>query len=696
MYDKKLEYQIIRLLSENTHTSFKIKDIAREIRIKKHKHKDLIDTLFKLTKEKKIFLKNRKYSYHQIENNTKYITGKFDARPLAKNKSFAFVISDELDLFISEEDTLTAYHNDLVEAEVKFSRKNKKYGIITKIIKRNKNNFVGTVQEFQKRFFLIPDNSRIHTNFLINKLSGAEVGKKAILKVTNWGNREMMKLPVGDIIEVLGEAGEPEVEIISVIKHYELPLFFPEKVLFELQEIPDFITEIEKKKRKDFSDLLTFTIDPISAKDFDDAISLKKTEKGWKLYVHIADVAHYVQPQTELFKEAKNRGNSYYFPKKVIPMLPEKISNKICSLRPFEEKLTISVITEFDKNYEIIGQNVVESVIKSNARLSYEEVDALFENRENNIDPEVARILFEMKKLSSSLSAKRKKQGYLSFDLPETEFIFDDEGHIIDLKRSQETESHTLIENFMLIANEFVAKILSSKNTIYRVHEKPDEEDIEQIKEIAEKYDLCFERKKNLNKTLQILLDSMPDEIHHRVFDRIILRKMKKAKYDIKNIGHFGLALSNYTHFTSPIRRLSDLVIHHQIKGKLHSSAALFSKKELFDLAKTASEKEIIADEAEREVEFKNKKIFMKMRLGEVFKGIIVGIKSFSMLIELNEFPVIGVIELSSLTDDYYEFYERQNCLIGKKNGKMFKLMDKFEVQVIKVTDDIYFSLFEF
>ncbi|HHE38983.1 MAG TPA: ribonuclease R [Candidatus Cloacimonetes bacterium] len=696
MYDKKLEYQIIRLLSENTHTSFKIKDIAREIRIKKHKHKDLIDTLFKLTKEKKIFLKNRKYSYHQIENNTKYITGKFDARPLAKNKSFAFVISDELDLFISEEDTLTAYHNDLVEAEVKFSRKNKKYGIITKIIKRNKNNFVGTVQEFQKRFFLIPDNSRIHTNFLINKLSGAEVGKKAILKVTNWGNREMMKLPVGDIIEVLGEAGEPEVEIISVIKHYELPLFFPEKVLFELQEIPDFITEIEKKKRKDFSDLLTFTIDPISAKDFDDAISLKKTEKGWKLYVHIADVAHYVQPQTELFKEAKNRGNSYYFPKKVIPMLPEKISNKICSLRPFEEKLTISVITEFDKNYEIIGQNVVESVIKSNARLSYEEVDALFENRENNIDPEVARILFEMKKLSSSLSAKRKKQGYLSFDLPETEFIFDDEGHIIDLKRSQETESHTLIENFMLIANEFVAKILSSKNTIYRVHEKPDEEDIEQIKEIAEKYDLCFERKKNLNKTLQILLDSMPDEIHHRVFDRIILRKMKKAKYDIKNIGHFGLALSNYTHFTSPIRRLSDLVIHHQIKGKLHSSAALFSKKELFDLAKTASEKEIIADEAEREVEFKNKKIFMKMRLGEVFKGIIVGIKSFSMLIELNEFPVIGVIELSSLTDDYYEFYERQNCLIGKKKGKMFKLMDKFEVQVIKVTDDIYFSLFEF
>ena len=696
MYDKKLEYQIIRLLSENTHTSFKIKDIAREIRIKKHKHKDLIDTLFKLTKEKKIFLKNRKYSYHQIENNTKYITGKFDARPLAKNKSFAFVISDELDLFISEEDTLTAYHNDLVEAEVKFSRKNKKYGIITKIIKRNKNNFVGTVQEFQKRFFLIPDNSRIHTNFLINKLSGAEVGKKAILKVTNWGNREMMKLPVGDIIEVLGEAGEPEVEIISVIKHYELPLFFPEKVLFELQEIPDFITEIEKKKRKDFSDLLTFTIDPISAKDFDDAISLKKTEKGWKLYVHIADVAHYVQPQTELFKEAKNRGNSYYFPKKVIPMLPEKISNKICSLRPFEEKLTISVITEFDKNYEIIGQNVVESVIKSNARLSYEEVDALFENRENNIDPEVARILFEMKKLSSSLSAKRKKQGYLSFDLPETEFIFDDEGHIIDLKRSQETESHTLIENFMLIANEFVAKILSSKNTIYRVHEKPDEEDIEKIKEIAEKYDLCFERKKNLNKTLQILLDSMPDEIHHRVFDRIILRKMKKAKYDIKNIGHFGLALSNYTHFTSPIRRLSDLVIHHQIKGKLHSSAALFSKNELFDLAKTASEKEIIADEAEREVEFKNKKIFMKMRLGEVFKGIIVGIKSFSMLIELNEFPVIGVIELSSLTDDYYEFYERQNCLIGKKNGKMFKLMDKFEVQVIKVTDDIYFSLFEF
>jgi len=693
MYDKKLEYQIIRLLSENIQTSFKIKDIAKEIRIKKHKHKNLIDTLFKLTKEKKIFLKNRKYSYQQNENHIKYITGIFDARPLAKNKSFAFVISDDFDLFISEEDTLTAYHNDLVEAEVKFSRKNKKYGIITKIIKRKKNNFVGTVQEYKKRFYLIPDNSRIHTNFSINKLSGAEISEKAVLKVTNWGNREMMKLPVGDIIEVLGKAGEPDVEIISVIKHYELPLFFPDSVLEELNGISNEIYDKDRNGRKDFRELVTITIDPVSAKDFDDAISLEKTERGWRLYVHIADVAHYINTQTELFKEAVNRGNSYYFPKKVIPMLPEKISNKICSLRPFEEKLTITVITEFDNYYEIIDQKVVESIIKSNARLSYEEVDALFDDQENNIDQEIAKTLFEMKRLSYSLSASRKKQGYLSFDLPETEFIFDDEGHIIDLKRSQETESHTLIENFMLIANELIAKLLSSKNTIYRVHEKPDEQDSKQIKEISEINGLEFKQTKSLNKTLQLLLDSMPDEIHHRVFDRIILRKMKKAKYDIKNIGHFGLALSNYTHFTSPIRRICDLVVHHQIKNKLHSFAVPFLKKELLNLAKIASKKEIIGDESEREVEFKNKKIFMKKKLGEVFKGIIVGIKSYSMLVELDEIPIIGVLELSSLTDDYYEFYERRNCLIGKKKGKIFKLMDKIEVQVMKVSEDIYFHL---
>ena len=695
MFDKKISYQIIKLLSENIHYTFKIKEIAKKIRIKKHKYKDLIDTLFKLTKEGKIFQKSRKYSYQKKINFQKYVTGKFDARPLAKNKSFAFILTDEDDLFISEEDTLTAYHNDLVEAEVQFSRKKKKYGIVTKIIKRDKDSIVGTIMKYQNRFYLVPDNSPIHTNFLINKIAGAKNGEKALLKITNWGNREMMKLPAGDIIEILGKAGEPEVETLSVIKHFELPLFFRDSVLEELREITDNISEKDKSERKDFRDLITITIDPVSAKDFDDAVSLEKTENGWKLYVHIADVAHYILPRSELFKEAKKRGNSYYFPKKVIPMLPEKISNKICSLRPFEEKLTITVIIEFDQDHEIIEQNVVESMIKSNTRLTYEEVDALFNDEENDIDPAIAEILFRMKRLSSSLSAGKKKKGYLFFDLPETEYIFDEEGYITDLKRSQETESHVLIENFMLLANEFVAKFLSSKNTIYRIHEKPDEQEIGQIKEIAERFDLNFKRKKNLNRSLQMLLDSMPDDTYHRVFDRIILRYLKKAKYEIRNSGHFGLALSNYTHFTSPIRRICDLTVHHQIKSILHSFANPFSKKELIELAKIASEKEIIADEAEREVDLKNKKIFMKKKIGEVFKGIICSIKSAVILVELDALPIIGLIELSSLTDDYYDFYERKNCLIGKRKGKIYKLLDKVIVQVITVTDDIYFRFID-
>ncbi len=692
MFDKNLAYVIEKLLKESTDNRFKLKEIEKILRIRKYKHKDLIDTLFALVREKRIKLKARKYSALDDEK-FETITGSFDARSLAKNKSYAFVITEKFDIYVSSEDILNAYHNDQVEIQIKYSRNRKKYGIITKIISRKSDIFVGVVQKYGNQIYLTPDNSRIHTNFNINDLNDAKPGEKVVLKILNWGNRELQKLPIGDVTEVLGKAGEPEVEILSVIKQYGLPLVFPEQVLAELKDIPEIIPESEIKNRIDLRDLITFTIDPVSAKDFDDAISLEKQKDKVILYVHIADVAHYIQPGSNLFNEVLNRGNSYYFPKKVIPMLPEKISNKICSLRPFETKLTVTVITEFDNSYNIINQEVVESIIESNARFSYEEIDALFDKQEHEIPSDIAEILLEMRKLSSALIQKRINNGYLQLNIPETEYIFDDTGHIIDLQRSKQTESHILIENFMLIANEYIAGQLSDKPTLYRIHEIPDEEKVMNMKDIVEKYELELTTQINFNLSFQKLLEAMPDNSFHRVFDRMILRSMKKAKYSILNQGHFGLAMDTYTHFTSPIRRLCDLIVHHQIKDRINSRSDKFNKPELKTFAEIASERELIADESEREVDIKNKLNFMKKKLGEEYEGIIVALRKNAIIIEIDRYPVTGVVPIQSLKDDYYEYNEQYMRFFGRKKGNIYKLTDKVKVLVSLISDDIYFQL---
>jgi ribonuclease R len=374
-------------------------------------------------------------------------------------------------------------------------------------------------------------------------------------------------------------------------------------------------------------------------------------------------------------------------------MLPEKISNGLCSLRPREDKLTVTVETQFDKNYKIVEQKAYESMINSDIRLNYQEVDELFAGKEHQVPTEVADLLQQMRTLSSALSKQRIEAGYLSFDLPETEYIFDEDGHIIDLKRSSETDSHKMIENFMLIANEHVAKLLSRKDTIYRIHELPDEQRTENIKSILEKYDCKVPYNNNLNVFFQNLLEQLGTEEMHRVFDRMILRSMKRARYSIENLGHFGLAMEFYTHFTSPIRRISDLIVHHQLKDKLNSRSPQFTREELFDYAGSATDTEKIADDSEKEVDFKNKLSFMKKQLGEEFSAVIVSIRKSSIIVELDRFPVTGVIELSSMKDDYYEYLDEYQQLIGKRTKKVFKLTDKLEVLVASVTDDIYLQI---
>lgn len=694
MFDKTLAYHIEKLLSDYEGNYFKTKDIAKIVKIKKHKFKDLSDTLMILVRQKRINRKNKAFGIEKQGADEEVRTGIFDARSLVKNKSFAFVITPQgEDIYVSAEDTLTAYHGDTVEITVNTGRNGKLYGRVIKIVSRSREQFAGTLKKLGNTAYLIADNGKIHTNFMVRDTADAPSGKKVLLKIINWGSKELQKLPVGDVVKVLGDAGNPEVEILAVIYEYGLPLEFPEEVIHEARAIPQSIPSEMLKKRTDLRNLLTFTIDPVSARDYDDAISIRKNGTDVVLYVHIADVAEYVKRSSKLYAEAVKRGNSYYFPRKVIPMLPTRLSNGVCSLRPDEDKLTVTVETHFSPAGSINEQKVYESIICSDARLTYEQVDDLFSGKTNEIADDVGQALGLARELSAVLSEVRYKAGYLRFDLPESEYEFDDDGHLTAIHRSRETDSHRLIENFMLVANEYVCKRLSVSETMYRIHEQPDEQRIETLIEVIGKYNIDVYLQENLNKTLQAVLEELKTEAYHRVFDRHILRSLKRARYSVENKGHFGLAMHTYTHFTSPIRRLCDLIVHHQIKDMLHREPAQFTRKELFDLAGRATEREMVADESEREVEWKSKRAFMRKKLGEEFDGIVVGIKPGKLLVELDPFPVVGVVDLGLIKRDKFDYYEQYGRMVGRKTGMLIGLTDPVKVLVSNVSDDIYFQL---
>ncbi len=705
MDNKIYKYQILEFMNTKPEYGFTYEQLAENVRLPRHQGKILKLTLQDMIKDGSIHLKNREYRLsdgkpveEQSTQKELFVEGRFDATSLAKNLSYAFVITENGDYFVSSEDTLNAFHDDIVRVEIKYGRQNKQYGIIRDVLKRARDQFVGNITEYQGKIIFVNDNRRISTYFEISDQGTARVGDKVIIAITNWGSRASNKVPAGKVIEVLGTAGNPDIEMLGIMKQYDLPLEFPVEVINAANALPVEITAEEIAKRHDFRNLLTFTIDPISAKDYDDAISLEITDQGYKLYVHIADVAHYVKTGSPLFTEVLNRGNSYYFPKKVIPMLPEQVSNKLCSLRPDEEKYTMTVIAEMDKQGRIYKHEICESVIKSDSRLNYEEVDKLFAGQENSIPQPVQDILHEMRILSKVLSEKRRKQGYLFFDLPETEYIYDDEGLIRRLDLSYETESHTLIENFMLIANEYVAWQLSekSKTTMYRVHEFPDSEKIDKLEALSEYYGLTFERQETMNKTLQEFLLSLPSEDYHKVFDKIVLRSMKKAKYSTSHLPHFGLAMETYTHFTSPIRRLCDLVIHHLLKTViLHTERVDFTTKEMETMATIASDKELIADQSERDVERFMITEYMKKNVGEEYTGIVTGLNNTNIFIQLDQLPIHGILPTATLKGDSFDVDDQFLRILGDSTGVFLQLVDRVKVQVSQVTDDVYFALKE-
>ncbi len=740
MYNKKFADKIVRFLNANPAGKYNMQDLAAILHIGKHDYRYLQTTLNSMVKEK-IIKRQRKYfssaedgkqRYRRSESkvltsskpaekskltrterrmtksgDTRIAVGKFDATPLSKNASFAFVITKNEDIFISGEDVGNAYHNDLVEVEILYRKgggEKRAYGIVTDILERHKTTFTGRIEGYKNKFLLICDNPKVHRSFQLDPESGLKSGQKAFVEVYDWGDHKFNISPRARVKEILGMAGEPDVEFMSVIREYDLPLDFPEEVLEAAQEISPEIPEEEYKRRQDFRDLQTFTIDPVSAKDYDDAISLELNENDFNLYVHIADVSHYITKETPIYHEAVNRGNSFYFPRKVIPMLPEALSNGICSLRPYEEKLTMTVKTTFDFDFNIKAQKLYESIIKSDYRFAYEDIDKFFDGDKTAVPDEFYLTLEMMLKLSQKLSEKRRKQGALYFDLPEVEFKFDELGYLGKLTRSKETDSHLLVENFMLIANEFVAQSLESRLKrlkrkqplfpLFRIHEDPEERKVSEILNLLKTYKIPIKRSSNMNLTVQNVLAELPSQDFHRVFDRKILRSMKKAKYSIMHKRHFGLAMETYTHFTSPIRRLCDLVIHQLCKSfLLNSQTTKFTQQELINLAEVASKQEILADEAERSVNRINVLSFLKDKVGEEFTGLVTGMNNSNLFIELDDIPVSGVLPMSYFNDDYYVFYRESATMIGKRKNQKIRLADRLSVRIERVDDDLYLGL---
>lgn len=628
--------------------------------------------------------------------NPNLLEGVFDATPMAKNFSYAFVRTEQGDFFISSEDTLNAYHNDKVLIEPNFRKAGSKSGVIRKVIQRANQQFAGDLADNNGRLYFVCSNTKIHTWFEVSDSSDAHPGEKVILDVTNWGNILSGKYPIGKVVEILGKSGDPQVELLAVIRQYGLSLDFPPDVLREANSLETDITPNQLENRIDLRDLFTFTIDPISAKDFDDAISIKKHEHGWTLWVHIADVASYVKVGSCLFEEAVRRGNSFYFPKKVIPMLPEKISTQLCSLRPDEDKLAMTVVTEYNNTGKAIKQSLMESVIRSDNRLSYEEVDELFTGNETRFSSQLADALESARQLSNLLTKQRLDHGYIYFDLPEIEYEYDNEGFIRRLNLAEETESHKLIENFMLVANEYVAEQLTLKApfTMYRIHENPDPRKLERLAELVSHYGLTLYDYGSPNLSIQALINSMPNSEYRAVFDRIILRSLKKASYSIEHIRHFGLGMDTYTHFTSPIRRICDLVIHHLCKMYLlRSVKTTLTRKQIHQYAQSATEQELQADAAERDIERIYSNAFMKKRIGDRFNGTVVSANANGLIVKLDEIPIIALLKQSEFRKYPWHFHDNEMRYVNARSGDYYQLMDKVKVTVIDVSDDIYLEV---
>lgn len=708
---------ILRYMSVHVGRAYSARDLAKKIQIKKRDFKVFRRVLRNLAKqgilweqEEGIFQlpdtrKARRDKKGQHQKADQRIEKKRVSEELVEGAlkqyrgGFAFLIPKDRereDIFIPPDALGGAIDGDRVEVRIIRPQGQKKAeGQVTKILDRKIQTIVGVFQTGKAYGRVIPWDKKIQIQPTIStkNFGGATDGMMVEAELIPETNP-----PEAKIISLLGFQGEPDLDTKIIISRYHLPKEFPKEVMEEAENVA-VIKEEDYKGRKDFRDWWTVTIDGQKARDFDDAISITAFKNGgFLLGVHIADVAHYVKEDSVLDIEARDRGNSVYFPDLVIPMLPEKLSNEICSLNPQVDRLTMSVVARIDKDGKVLDYHIYPSVIRSNERMTYTAVKQIVEDR----DPELLRryeplvdMFFTMKKLALLLMRHRRDRGSIDFDLPEPEVILDlTTGRMTGVVRSERNVAHRLIEEFMLLANEIVATHISNSElpSVYRVHEPPPPEKIGDFALIAGSlgYRLPVDAQKIKPKDLAKLLEKIEGKPEEKFLNVLLLRSMSRARYDLNNSGHFGLALDSYTHFTSPIRRYPDLIVHRALKTLLRGSKPELSRWQKMrtfipEMAEHCSITERRADDAEREFIQLKKVEFMRDKLGEAFDGYISGVAPYGLFVELNEFFVEGLVPMKYMDDDRYVYDERRHIFKGKRTGTTYRLGDPIKVQVVRV-----------
>ena len=680
---------LVSLMNEEAYVPMKLKELAILLNVPKEQREELKQVLNLLLAEGKISV-SKKGKFGKAEAFA--LVGVFSGN--ARGFGFVAIEGQEEDVFIPADRTGGALHGDKVQIVIDSERRGgRPEGTVVRILEHANETLVGTYQKGKGYGFVVPDNQKISKDIFIPQGcdQGAVSGHKVMVKIKDFGEKKGKK-PEGVITEILGHIHDPGVDILSIVRAYDLPEEFPGAVKTQLKQIPDEVTKDSWAGRKDLRDLPTVTIDGEEAKDLDDAISIERAGDGYLLGVHIADVSHYVQEHTPLDEEAFKRGTSVYLVDRVIPMLPHKLSNGICSLNEGEDRLALSCLMEIDSQGNVTGHEIAETVIRSDRRMTYTAVNAIVTDHDPQVTAEYAEfaeMFLLMKELADILRKKRHARGSIDFDFPESKIVLDEKGKPLEIKAYERNAATRIIEDFMLLANETVAEdyFWQELPFLYRTHDKPDEDRMKRLGTFINNfgYVLRMPGGQVYPKEIQKLLDKVEGTPEELLISRLTLRSMKQAKYTTENTGHFGLAARYYTHFTSPIRRYPDLQIHRIIKESLHGGLTgkriSHYEKILPQVAVQTSALERRADEAERETDKLKKVQYMERFIGQEFEGVISGVTSWGFYVELPN-TVEGLVHISELRDDYYVFLEERYELSGEMTGKTYKLGQTIRVQL--------------